>query len=41
MVFKSCSKADSNVYMKKDKKKNGGLYYSYLLVYVNIVLSIG
>ena len=35
--FKSCSQDDSDVYMKKEKKINGYLFYSYLLVYVGCV----
>ena len=41
MGFKPCTKADPDVYMKPDIKENGDLYYRYLLVHVDDVLSIG
>ena len=39
--FKSCFQYETDVYMKKENKNNGDLYYRYLLVYVDGVLYIG
>ena len=41
MGFKSCSQSDTDLYMKKDNKNNRELYYRYLSVYVDDLLSIG
>ena len=41
MGFVPCIEADPDVYMKEDRKANGDLYYRYLLVYVDDLLSIG
>ena len=41
MGFKYYSKDEADMYINKDKKNNGDLYYRYLLVYVENVLSIG
>ena len=40
MGFRSCHKADADVWMKEACKKNGFKYYEYILVYVDDLLII-
>ena len=40
LVYKS-SKADADVWMKRDVKPNGDLYYKYMIWYVDDLLNIG
>ena len=40
MSFKLCSQDGVGLFMKKDKKNNGGLYYRYSLAYVGYVFYI-
>ena len=35
------SKEDSDIWMKRDFKQNGDLYYKYILCYVDDLLHIG